>query len=44
LAWLYRHGRVTDRTPDEPDGLLVTARLDPQALGRFEQLRPGALR
>ena len=44
LAWLYRHGRVTDRTPDEPDGLLVTARLDPQALGRFEQLRPDALR
>ncbi len=44
LAWLYRHGRVTDRTADEHDGLLVTARLDPQALGRFEQLRPGALR
>ncbi|HEY5071957.1 MAG TPA: GTPase HflX [Caulobacteraceae bacterium] len=43
LAWLYRHGRVTDRTADSQHGLLVTARLDPQALGRFEQLRPGAL-
>jgi GTP-binding protein HflX len=43
LAWLYQHGRVTDRTADDNDGLLVTARLDPQALGRFEQLRPGAL-
>jgi GTPase len=40
LAWLYRNGRVTDR--NESDGRLdVTARLDPQALGRFEQMRPG---
>jgi GTP-binding protein HflX len=43
VAWLYQHGRVTNRTADEADGLLITARLDPQALGRFEQLRPGAL-
>ena len=41
LAWLYRHGRVTDRR-DSDGGLSVTARLDSQALGRFEQLRPGA--
>ena len=39
LAWLYRHGRVTDRRESEI-GVTVTARLDPQALGRFEQLRP----
>ncbi|MDB5483510.1 MAG: hflX [Caulobacteraceae bacterium] len=39
LAWLYRHGRVTDRRESEA-GLTVTARLDPQALGRFEQMRP----
>jgi GTPase len=40
LAWLYRHGRVTDRRQAD-DGLAVTVRLDPQALGRFEQMRPG---
>jgi GTP-binding protein HflX len=39
LAWLYRHGRVTGRHETE-QGLAVTARLDPQALGRFEQMRP----
>ncbi len=40
LAWLYRHGRVTAR--DDRDGsLTITARLDSQALGRFERLRPG---
>ena len=39
LAWLYRHGRVMDRT--ENDGrLIITARLNPRALGRFEQMRP----
>ncbi len=40
LAWLYRHGRVTDRR-DSDGGLSITARLDSQALGKFEQLRPG---
>ncbi len=40
LAWLYRHGRVTDRQEIGGD-VTVTARLDSQALGRFEQLRPG---
>lgn len=39
LAWLYRHGRVTDRR-ESGDDLSITARLDSQALGRFEQLRP----
>ncbi len=40
LAWLYRHGRVTDRR-DSDGGLSITARLDSQTLGKFEQLRPG---
>ena len=39
LAWLYRHGRVTDRQ-DTGDHLTITARLNTQALGKFEQLRP----
>ncbi|HZZ34180.1 MAG TPA: GTPase HflX, partial [Caulobacteraceae bacterium] len=39
LAWLYRHGRVTGRE-ELPGGVLITARLDAQALGRFEQMRP----
>jgi GTP-binding protein HflX len=39
LAWLYQHGRVTARN-EAPDGLTITARLDAQALGRFEQMRP----
>ncbi len=41
LAWLYRHGRITHRD-DAEDGVDLTVRLDGQALGRFEQLRPGA--
>ncbi|HEY1426559.1 MAG TPA: GTPase HflX [Caulobacteraceae bacterium] len=43
LAWLYRHGRVVGREPDDDAGVIVTARLDPAALARFERLRPGAL-
>ena len=39
LAWLYRHGRVTGRR-EATGGLEVTARLDAQALGRFERMRP----
>jgi GTP-binding protein HflX len=39
LAWLYRHGRVTDRR-ESGEGVTVTARLDHQALGRFERMRP----
>ena len=41
LAWLYQHGRVTARNETE-DLVTIVARLDRQALGRFEQLRPGA--
>ncbi len=43
LAWLYRHGRVVDRT-DEDDGVVrLSVRLDSQALGRFERLFPDAV-
>ena len=42
LAWLYQNGRVTERT-DEADGSVVlSVRLDDQALGRFERLFPEA--
>jgi GTP-binding protein HflX len=41
LAWLYRHGRVSSREMTA-EGAIVRARLDPQALGRFQQMRPGA--
>jgi GTP-binding protein HflX len=43
LAWLYRHGRVTGRHDQADGGLLVKARLDGQALGRFERLFPAAV-
>jgi GTP-binding protein HflX len=39
IAWLYRHGRVTGRA-GSGDTVTITARLDPQALGRFQRLRP----
>ncbi len=39
-AWLYRHGRVTDRTDDEAGVLHLIVRLDPRAQGRFERLFP----
>ena len=41
LAWLYRHGRVVGRS-DDAGGTRVRARLDPQALGRFQRMRPEA--
>ncbi len=37
LAWLYEHGRVTARDTDEEGRMLLTVRLDPQAMGRFER-------
>jgi GTP-binding protein HflX len=43
LAWLYRHGRVVSREPGDEAEVIVTARLDPAALARFERLRPRAL-
>ncbi len=40
LAWLYEHGRVTDRETDELGRTRVTVRLHAAALGRFERLYP----
>ncbi|MBX3479176.1 MAG: GTPase HflX [Caulobacter sp.] len=42
LAWLYRHGRVTDRHDTGSGEMIIRARLDGQALGRFERLFPTA--
>ena len=42
LAWLYRHGRVVTREPDASE-VVLTARLDPAALAKFERLRPSAV-
>jgi GTP-binding protein HflX len=42
IAWLYRNGRITSRTDDE-NGVELLVRLDRQAIGRFEQMWPGAL-
>jgi GTP-binding protein HflX len=45
LAWLYEHGRVTARDTDGEGRMLLTVRLDPQAMGRFErQFSPSAQR
>mgnify|MGYP000532342167 CR=1 FL=1 len=37
IAWLYRNGRVVERTDDE-EGVRLSVRLDRQAIGRFEQI------
>jgi GTP-binding protein HflX len=42
MAWLYRNGRVTARTEDG-EIVRLTAKLDPQALGRFERQFPEAV-
>jgi GTP-binding protein HflX len=42
LAWLYRHGRVLDRSEGE-GAVVLHARLDQAALSRFERLRPLAV-
>ena len=42
MAWLYRNGRVVERTEDG-EIVRLSARLDPQALGRFERLFPEAI-
>ncbi|MGH6993578.1 MAG: GTPase HflX, partial [Caulobacteraceae bacterium] len=43
LAWLYRHGRILERA-QEDERLVLAVRLEPEAQGRFDQLRPGARR
>lgn len=40
VAWLYQHGRVTERADEADGGVRLSVRLDPQALGRFERLFP----
>jgi GTP-binding protein HflX len=42
IAWLYRHGRVTQRTSDAEGGVTLSVRLSAQALGQFEQMFPEA--
>ena len=42
MAWLYRNGRVVDRAEDG-EIVRISARLDTQALGRFERLFPEAV-
>jgi GTP-binding protein HflX len=42
LAWLYQNGRVVDRRDQTNGSVMMTVRLDDQALGRFERLFPDA--
>jgi GTP-binding protein HflX len=42
IAWLYRNGRVTQRTSDAEGAVTLSVRLSPQALGQFEQMFPEA--
>ena len=43
LAWLYRHGRVLNRSDDEAGVVRLDVRLDAQALGQFERLFPDTM-
>ena len=40
LAWIYRNGRVESREDEAEGGVRLVARLDAQALGRFERQFP----
>ena len=42
VAWLYRHGRVLERTTEDDGGTRLAVKLSAQALGQFEQLFPQA--
>ena len=42
LAWIYRNGRVMSREDDNEGGITLVARLDVQAMGRFERQFPDA--
>jgi GTP-binding protein HflX len=42
IAWLYRHGRVTQRTAEADGAVMLSVRLSPKALGQFEQMFPEA--
>ena len=38
LAWLYEHGRITERTEDAEGRLQISVRLSEPALGRYQRL------
>jgi len=38
LAWLYEHGRITERTEDASGRLQISVRLSEPALGRYQRL------
>ncbi|HWW25839.1 MAG TPA: GTPase HflX, partial [Caulobacter sp.] len=38
--WIYRNGRVETREDEAEGGVRLVARLDAQALGRFERQFP----
>ncbi len=40
VAWLYRHGRVLERSQHEDGSVTLTLALEPQALGRLERQFP----
>jgi GTP-binding protein HflX len=42
IAWLYRHGRVLERSDGKDGSVRLAVSLSPQALGQFEQQFPGA--
>jgi GTP-binding protein HflX len=42
VAWLYRHGRVIERTEADDGAVRLSVSLTAQALGQFEQLFPQA--
>ena len=41
IAWLYRHGRVLERSDGKDGSVRLAVSLSPQALGQFEQQFPG---
>ncbi len=43
LAWLYSHGRILSREDRDDGHVRLSVRLDPKALGQFEQMFPQAL-
>ena len=42
IAWLYRHGRVIERSDGKDGSVRLAVSLSPQALGQFEQQFPGS--
>jgi GTP-binding protein HflX len=43
VAWLYRNGRVLERTESEDGSVQLQVKLDPQAMGRFERMYPQSI-